>query len=116
MTTLRYILDADNLIQSVDRDWDLFADSNGAPELFGSDIIGKSIFDFIQDAQTVSLYQDIYQVVREQNKPIDFTFRCDSPQIKRLFVMKIIPKEDRWIEFETELVEQDEILPRRKIL
>ena len=107
MADLEYRIDDQDIICEVNEGWDLFADSNGSPEVFSQEVIGRSVYDFITDEPTRALYRDIYAEIREQKRPLDFTFRCDSPDIKRLFLMEIIPEKGGAILIRTQLLEEE---------
>ena len=107
MADLEYLIDEQDIIREVNEGWDLFADSNGSPEAFSKEVIGHSIYDFITDEPTRALYRDIYAEIREQKLALDFTFRCDSPDIKRLFLMEIIPQDRGRILIRTQLLEEE---------
>lgn len=89
---VEYELDARDRLTRVNGEWDLFADSNGAPELFGRGILGRNVFDFMGDELTKSLYRRLYEHVRSTKNDVSFTFRCDSPRIERRLRMTISAK------------------------
>ena len=84
-----YRIDADNIIISVNKGWDYFADSNASPELFGDMVIGKSIWEVIQDPHVESLYSQLFATVREKGEAVNFCFRCDSPHKRRFMDMTV---------------------------
>ena len=86
-----YELDANNTLVRVNREWDLFADANGSPEVFGRAVLGRNIDDFISDKTTRDLYQQIFTKVRETQKPVSFDYRCDSPKVMRFITMTVTP-------------------------
>ena len=95
----RYRIDRDHTIVSVTDDWDEFAIENGAPELAGGKILGRSLWDFITDPTTRLIYRQlIYQAFDGHSTKFDI--RCDGPDTRRCAQMSIFPPDDGNVEFE----------------
>ena len=69
MSTVSYVIDADDCLVQMGGDWDAFADRNGSPECFADELIGTHLFDAIADEMTAKLYRTIFAQVREVGKP-----------------------------------------------
>ena len=63
-------------------------------------LLGVSLWSFIADPQTVSLYRSLLRQVREENRRVHFAYRCDSPDLKRFMHMVVTPFDDGVVEFE----------------
>ncbi len=102
-----YRIDRDDLIVFVDSAWDRFAIRNEAPELESKKVIGRKLWDLVDDEVTRHVYQQMLAEVRN-GRSISFDFRCDSPNRRRFLEMKITPFADRGVQFETvtKLVEE----------
>jgi hypothetical protein len=76
---------AGNIIAVGERNWDEFATVNGAGESFlSSSIQGKNLFDIIAGDDVVHAYRQIFDDLRSgKEREISFTFRCDSPSVRR---------------------------------
>lgn len=80
--------------------WDDFADSNEAPELSGTDITGRSLWDFVSGDMIRHIYQQILVLVRA-GESVHFDFRCDSPDRRRFLQMNITPEPNGVVRFAT---------------
>ncbi len=80
-------------------EWDIFALENDAPELIGSKVIGRPLFDFISGNVTQQFVQALLQVVRSGKKSIELEYRCDSPTERRLMHMRVTLEESGLVHF-----------------
>lgn len=97
---LCYEIDAEDCIRSIDDNWSKFAQENDAAGLAQSDVIGKSLWDFISDDITVSLYRKIISRVRD-GRTTRFRLRCDGPDCRRLLEMHMDSDAAGNVRFET---------------
>jgi hypothetical protein len=95
-----YRIDRNDLIVSVNAAWDRHAISNDAPELTESNVVNHSLWDFVSDAMTRHIYQQMLVEVRN-GKSLDFEFRCDSPDRRQFLEMRMTPLSDNGVQFET---------------
>ena len=84
-----YQLDANDVLVSVSDDWLAFARENGASELVAESVVGKSLWDFIPDEPTRTLYRDVFATVRATDQPVVVPFRCDSPTLQRFMRLEV---------------------------
>lgn len=87
-----YGLDANDILSSVNRDWDEFALANDGDAAVSTKVLGRPIWDFIAGAKTVLFYRMVFLGCRETGVTTRFDYRCDSPQRRRVFCMEIIPE------------------------
>ena len=99
-----YTLNADDLIESIGADWMAFAQENGASELTGESVVGRSLWDFLSDDGTRQVYESIFRRVRLEGVPCLFPFRCDSPTMWRRMMMKISKHSNDLIALECSLI------------
>ena len=85
----RYHLDPDLRIGWTSANWDRFAIENGAPELAGGTVVGRSILDFVEGEETRILYAAMLARVRESGVRVDLPFRCDSPDVRRFMILHV---------------------------
>lgn len=88
-TPISYRLDSKDFITFVNEDWNSFALENGAPELTGTQVLQKIIWDFIAGSEIRALYRLIFQRVRSANIRPEILYRCDAPELKRFMKMDI---------------------------
>lgn len=104
---IRYRIDANDVIVSVDNSWHRFAEANDGAELTGDHVLGRLLWDFVADDTTCQLYQQMLVGVR-RGQPVQFTLRCDAPSCRRLLEMTIRPEQDGTVEFATRALKVEE--------
>ena len=92
--TFIYRIDSDDTIVSVSDNWQTFADANAwGGSLRPENVVGHTIWEFIEGLETQYLYQELFRRVREGISSRAIPFRCDSPSERRyleLFI-KLLP-------------------------
>jgi hypothetical protein len=99
-----YRVDAGDEIVWVDAWWLAFARENGASDLTEEHVLGRSLWNFIEDDETRTLYQEIHQRVRDTGRPAILPFRCDSPHVDRHMRLTITRGPDRQLCYESVLL------------
>ena len=107
-----YKIDDRDRILSVNAHWDRFAQANDAPDLIGSQIFGRSLWDFIADKETREIYRMLLNRVRA-GRSVVFRLRCDSPCHRRLLEMELALLEQQAVLFRTRVIraEEREVVP-----
>lgn len=111
----RYAVDATDRLVALDEQWDAFAQANGAPRLERSQVLGRSLWDFISDPHTVALYKMLLARVRENDTAIILPLRCDSPDRRRYMRLVIAPLHRGSARFDA-ILEREEARPRVALL
>jgi hypothetical protein len=93
-----YRIDAADIIEDVNDAWARFAIENDAPSL-ATDVIGKSIWDYISGPEVRHVYAAVFKRVRKEHCQLSFPFRCDSPSLYRAMRLSISPMSEGHIEF-----------------
>jgi hypothetical protein len=83
--------------------WDKFAVVNKSFSVIGSKILGRPIWEFMSDLTTHDIYLELVKKARS-GEPVQFKFRCDSPDIRRLLEMQITLVENEQIQFESRTI------------
>lgn len=91
MASIHYLLDSQNIIQSISGEWDVFAQKNGAEQLIVANVVGQSMFKFISGKVTKQFYDQLIRQAHTLAKTITFNYRCDSPEQKRFMEFHISP-------------------------
>lgn len=104
-SVVSYTIDADDVIVEVSSSWQEFAKENYAVGLTEREVVGQSLWEFIKDDSTRSLYKVLLRAVRNKGQAISFPFRCDSPRMRRYMVMNVTPHASGQVSFTNELVE-----------
>jgi hypothetical protein len=105
----RYLINRENMIESVHDGWCSFAEQNGGNELVINEmVLYRDISSFIACGKCQELYDMLIESVRANRKAIDFSFRCDSPEKRRYMNMEMIPLDQGKIEFTSYLEREEE--------
>lgn len=108
---LVYRIDVADRLVSVGPGFDEFAAANEAPGLSAARVLGRRLWSFVSDAETVLLYEALVASVRRTGLPARVSFRCDSPQRRRFMEMAIVPVGEQEIEFRSALLRLEEQAP-----
>jgi hypothetical protein len=100
-----YIVDKTDTIVSVSDNFCAFAEKNDwngrwRPE----DVIGHSLWGFIQGRETRHLYQELFRRVREGKRCRAIPFRCDSPEERRFLELILEALPDHQIAITSKIV------------
>lgn len=99
-----YRINTRDEIVYINTQWQRFAAENTPPgsdaKLTPDQVIGRSLWTFITDRTTREIYQVIVKRVRAR-EIVHFSFRCDSPDCRRLLQMDITALPDGSVEFHT---------------
>ncbi len=91
-----YRVDPEAVIVEVGGDWAAFARSNDwAQGAQPSEVVGRSLWDFVLGAETRHLYEQLFRLARDRGRIGPIPFRCDAPD------------ERRFLELEVEVMEAD---------
>lgn len=88
-TDVVYTVNRSDTLVSVNEAWVVFAAENDGGRLLPRVILGRSLWDFIDDAASKHLYRQLCSRVRAGIGPVRFSLRCDSPGMRRLLEMTI---------------------------
>jgi hypothetical protein len=102
-----YRIDIQDRLTELNDGWLAFAQASGGDSLHPSNILGRSLWDFISDAETSHLYQVMVQRLRQGGPPTRFRFRCDAPDRRRLLAMEITGDKTGSIQFSVSSVLED---------
>jgi hypothetical protein len=89
VSDLLYHLNASDEISSVNEEWLRFAQANDGQSLLSPQILGRPLWDFIGDLETQHIYRLLHRRVRAGGGPVQFSFRCDGPECRRLLELSI---------------------------
>ncbi|MBD3273880.1 MAG: hypothetical protein GF372_01140 [Candidatus Marinimicrobia bacterium] len=107
-----YRIDESDTIVWVNDEYDRFSAENGAEEVNAESTVGRKLWEFITDNETLHLYKIMVKKVRDIQQDISFSLRCDGPRCKRELLMHIRPVRGKQIEFYSELKNQEERDPQ----
>lgn len=99
-----HIVNSQDIIIAVNDDWLAFAQENEASALTREVVVGQSLWSFIAGLETQQIYQLLMRQVRQSQERVVFTFRCDSPDMRRYLWMEIVPAPAQAIEFRNYLL------------
>lgn len=87
-----YMLDPRNHIISIGGSWEEFSAENGGKNTSLKDIYGRPLVDFVTGDTTRMWLETIFQFARIMGKTVERSYRCDSPELKRFMLMRVIPE------------------------
>lgn len=96
----RYRIDSRDELIAICPLWLAFARENGALHLTADAVLGRSLWDFIDGAETKRLYQTLLRRVREKAIALVVPFRCDSPTLRRYMRLEIVPLAEGCVQFD----------------
>lgn len=95
-----YQLDRQDIITAVNKAFWEFAHSNDGDAWLSPDtVLGRPLWDFISGADTADIYRQVLHWVRKTGEPLDFPYRCDSPECRRFLHMTVSPHSHGAIEW-----------------
>lgn len=101
---LVYRVDARERFTYVNAAWLDFALDNATEAVVASltpeNLVGQSLWEYVTDQTTRMLYRSVMARVRSR-EGVQFAFRCDSPDCRRLLQMQIALLDSGEIEFRT---------------
>lgn len=100
---LLYYIDAMDRLCAVSGDWVAFAQANDGNAVMPERVLGRSLWDFIEDPNIRELYRQMIQRVRS-GFLAQFDYRCDAPEWRRQFRMTIRTAADGTVEFLSQLL------------
>lgn len=86
-----YTIDAQDLIAGVNGSWQEFADSNGATNIDGDQVVGHSVWDYIAGTEVRKLYEMLFGEVRKNRRAVSVPCRCDAPDCRRFMELRVAP-------------------------
>lgn len=101
---IAYEIDGQNRITGVNHAWFDEAQTAGDARLKDERIIGRDLWELIQDSSTRHLYETMISRGRARVRPVGFRFRCDTPGLRRLLHMEVAPRADGHVAFAVTLV------------
>lgn len=114
-STTVYLIDADNCLRSADAAWDEFAAANGGRRVAWANVAGSDLLEHITDDTLRHLTARLIDKVRQEGRPVELSFNCDSPDTVRAMRMRISPAEGGAISFVNTLLEERRREPVRLI-
>ena len=98
LSPTRQRIDSEDRFTFVDESWVRFAHENWIEGFAETDILDRSLWDFISGEGTRHLWKIILQRVRAGEFTVSFPYRCDSPGCRRHMSMEVVPGADKSIE------------------
>lgn len=87
-----YEVDHNDVIVMVSQNWESFANCNTWTANIGpKDVLGRPLWDFIQNMEARHLYKGLFQKVRTGVSSGPIPFRCDSPEERRFLTLELSP-------------------------
>jgi hypothetical protein len=112
MPITHYSIAKEDRICCINDEWNKFAHAN---DWSNSDVIGKSLWGFLNCAGTRQIYQLLVKRVRDDRRKLLVPFRCDSADVRRLMELDLEAGADAVVKFACRIVKL-ESRPRVELL
>lgn len=97
-----YLLGPDLRIVYCNRAWDEFASLNGGIGLNRESVLGKSVLDVIAEPLR-PFFANGFAQAQKQLRPWEHDYECSSPEVFRLFHMRVLPLANSYLLVENSL-------------
>lgn len=108
-------VNASDVLISANAEWWDFARENAAAQLSEEAVLGRSLWQFIADADTRGILRLVLARARSGQKPAPLPFRCDSPELRRFMTMEVSALGNGEVEFKCRIARL-EVRPRIELL
>lgn len=98
-----YVINKHDDIVDVSDSWLDFALENDT-KFTRDSVIGKSLWEFISNAQTRHLYRILLDKVRKTEEYIQVPFRCDAPDRRRFMELAISSLHNGYVQFKSRIL------------
>ncbi len=102
-SVVEYSIDSDDVVFTVDRDWDVFAEENGGTEL-GELNPTRTLWSYFDGEEVRDLWRLLVEKVRTKQTPATVPLRCDAPDMRRWLEMTITPDTNGVVHFRSHVV------------
>jgi hypothetical protein len=99
-----HTVDQSDLIIDVNDLWLHFAQENEGAHLSYDQVVGRSLWTFIAGAEAPHLYHILMRQVRQSQRRMVFTYRCDSSSVRRYMQMELVPLDEGALQFKNYLL------------
>lgn len=96
-------IDGQDRIRFANEHWYAFARENGADGLHAGTVEGRSLWEFIDHAETRMIFEMLVQRVRGGGR-ITLSFRCDSPRQRRFMGLELAALPEQGVEFRSRIL------------
>jgi hypothetical protein len=101
-SSIIYMLSPDLRIIYCNRAWDHFAAENGGVRLSRTETLGASVLNVIPEPLR-PFYVSGFALARQQSQPWEHDYECSSPDLYRLFHMRVLPLANSYLMVENSL-------------
>lgn len=112
---IEYVVKPDGTVVEIRGIWDDFARANDAGGPAIADVVGRQLWDFVSGPATRQVYDALIDRVGKTRTGIHFTFRCDTPDVRRLMRMDVRGDGSENIRFTSRMV-REEPRPAQRLL
>ena len=99
-----YSLTSSDLVKATSGQWDGFALDNAGAGALSAAVVGRSLWEMISGAATCRFLEKTFYDCRSTQTAIGLLYRCDSPAVERLFLMRVTPLPAGGVEVQHSLI------------
>lgn len=104
---IEYVVKPDGTVVDIRGTWDDFAQANAAGGLAIADVVGRDLRDFVSGPATRQIYEALIGRVVQTRTAIQFTFRCDAPEVRRHMHMDVVGDGTENVRFTSRIVREE---------
>lgn len=105
---VQYWIDEKDVIVETNSTWDEFALQNDGESCLSTNVLGHSLWDFVNSDVTRMWIRTLLALARQKKEPISRPYRCDSPGEKRFMEMWIEPESSGRVRLEHRLLKTED--------
>jgi len=105
-----YVLDQSDRISSVGGAWDDFAKENGGDKAIADLVIGRSVWDFINDDHTASMFRSVLFTFRTTGESLTLSSDCSNASVRRTMRMRVRRQGNDLLRIEHDMVLSESLL------
>lgn len=104
---IEYVVKPDGTVVEIRGIWDDFAQANDAGGLAIADVVGHDVCDFVSGPATRQVYEALIERVGRTRTAIQFTFRCDAPDVRRHMRMDVVGEGSENVRFTSRILREE---------
>lgn len=101
---VEYEIDANDRIVRVNEAWYAEAAAGGEFSLQEPSVLGADFWALLNEPTTRVIYAALIERARTSEHPVEFDFRCDTPDQRRLMHMRIVATEGAGVTFSVSVI------------
>lgn len=99
-----YWLSASDEITNIRGPWDRFAVENGGHDVLSAEVIGHSLWEYVEGVPTRRFLSEVFHACRQTGDDFVMPYRCDGKEVERLISLRVTLEEGAVLRLEHRLL------------